>query len=414
MGEPVPDRTAAETIDAMKTAARTGTIVQGIKGPTPLINVPHFDIIWGFTPDYMHCVLLGVTRQLTELWLSSVGKPYYIGRPALLTVVDARLSNIKPPLCFRLQRTLPLRKYWKAVEWQQWLLWFSVPCLNGILPADYLKHFILLVKGVSLLLMDSVSSIDISESATLLAKFVVGVQFLYGEKEMTFNVHQLLHLPKSVTLQGPLWSHSCFAFESNIGHVKELVTSAKGVPIQIVERLLMTSAFASLKASALPQTKQFLSKGNAERCQAAVFMIGKAKRVMQPLSNLIESHVGNIIMGPIVEHNKVSVCRYVFHSKSYTRPNKTDCTAAMLPSGVFVTFTHILGFKDITGKDRAFAVGEKFHKRENEVPHIYKARSVESNYVFEIEAGIIPCVCMEIEQCVYFAPLTFKALFRYR
>ncbi|XP_037504319.2 uncharacterized protein LOC119379180 [Rhipicephalus sanguineus] len=258
MGEPVPDRTAEETTDDMETAANTGTVVQGIKGPTPLINMPHFDIIWGFIPDYMHCVLLGVMRQLTELWLSGVGKPYYIGRPALFTVVDTRLCSIKPPLCFRLQRSLSLRKYWKAVEWQQWLLWFSVPCLHGILPTDYFKHFTLLVKGVSLLLMDSVSSMDVSESASLLAKFVVGVQFLYGEKEMTFNVHQLLHLPKSVTLQGPLWSHSCFVFESNIGHVKELVTSAKGVPIQIVERLLMASAFASLKALTSPQTKEFL------------------------------------------------------------------------------------------------------------------------------------------------------------
>ncbi|XP_075534237.1 uncharacterized protein LOC142568042 [Dermacentor variabilis] len=107
--EPVPDRTMEETIDAMKTAARTGTIVQGITGPTPLMNMPHFDIVWGFTPDYMHCVLLGVARQLTELWLSSVGQPYYIGRPALLNAVDKRLCNIKPPLCFRLQRTLSLR-----------------------------------------------------------------------------------------------------------------------------------------------------------------------------------------------------------------------------------------------------------------------------------------------------------------
>ncbi|XP_037572456.2 uncharacterized protein LOC119454715 [Dermacentor silvarum] len=412
--EPVPDRTMEETINAMKTAARTGTIVQGIKGPTPLINMPHFDIIWGFTPDYMHCVLLGVARQFTKLWLSSVGQPYYIGRAALLSAVDKRLCNIKPPLCFRLQRTLSLQKYWKATEWQQWLLWFSLPCLDGILTTEYLKHFTLLIKGVSLLLMDNVSSTDVSENASLLVKFVVGVQFLYEEKEMTFNVHQLLHLPKSVVLQGPLWSHSCFVFESNIGHVKELVTSAKGVPIQIVERLLMASSFASLKASALPQTREFLTKDNGAKCGAVVSMIGKPRKTLQPVLNLVMNHIGCVTIGPIVEHDKVAVSRYVFHSKQYKRPNKTDCTAAMLPSGACATISHILGFKDIAGKERVFAVCEKFDTCQTEAPHIHKAQGLQSSHVFEVKSGIVPCLYMEIEQAIFFAPLAFKALFKNR
>ena len=36
---------------------------------------------------------------------------------------------------------------------------------------------------------------------------------LYGPKFITFNVHQLLHLPQSVRQWGPLWAHSVFPFE---------------------------------------------------------------------------------------------------------------------------------------------------------------------------------------------------------
>lgn len=113
----------------------------------------------------------------------------------------------------------------------------------------------------------------------------------------------------------------------------------------------MASAFASLKALTSPQTKEFLSKGNDAMCQAVVFMIGKPQKVMQPLENVLENHVGDIIMSPVVEHNKVSVSRYVFNSKHYKRPNKTDCTTALLPSGACVIIAHILGFKDIFGRD---------------------------------------------------------------
>ncbi|KAH6920825.1 hypothetical protein HPB50_028184 [Hyalomma asiaticum] len=57
------DRDAAMMVSDMKTAADLQRTVRGVKGPSPLINVPGFDIVWSFRPDYMHTVLLGVVRQ---------------------------------------------------------------------------------------------------------------------------------------------------------------------------------------------------------------------------------------------------------------------------------------------------------------------------------------------------------------
>ncbi|XP_037522067.2 uncharacterized protein LOC119399326 [Rhipicephalus sanguineus] len=248
-----PDRSKDSVMMDMKEVHNTGVYKRGVKGPSPLINLPAFDIVWSFSPDYMHCVLLGVTRQVMELWLSNVGAPYYIGSPQLLQEIDERLCCIKPPQCIpRLPRSVQLRKYWKAVEWQQWLLYFGLVCLDGILPVRYLNHFSLLVKGTFLLLQDSVPSSDIAMSTDCLVQFVVGIQFLYGEKNMTSNVHQLLHLPKSVVLQGPLWAHSCFCFEASMGRLKGLISSAKGVPHQIMTRVMMAHTLNASKAVSSP------------------------------------------------------------------------------------------------------------------------------------------------------------------
>lgn len=91
--------------------------VFGVKGPSWLCTVPGFDMIAGMSTDYMHCVLLGVCRQLLRLWLQSCHhkEPWYIGTKVVS--IDERLCNIKPPN--EIQRT-PRKlgetmKFWKGI-----------------------------------------------------------------------------------------------------------------------------------------------------------------------------------------------------------------------------------------------------------------------------------------------------------
>ncbi|XP_037515517.1 uncharacterized protein LOC119391944 [Rhipicephalus sanguineus] len=276
--EAPPDRTKEGMTQDMDKANRTGVNVRGVKGPSPLINSVGFHIVWGSTPDYMHGVLRGVTRQFMELWLCGVGAPYYIGSPNFIRRIDERLCAINPPQCItRLPRSVQLRKFWKASEWQQWLLYFSLVCVDGMLPGKYQKHFSLLLKAVYLLLEDTVSAKDISDSTDCLVQFVVQVQFLYSKKEMTSNVHLLLHLAKSATMQGSLWAHSCFVFEAGLGKIKKLITSAKGVPHQVMSRVLMASKVCALKAAASQQVK------------------------------IIEAQIPQQIIGPVEEYDRVRI-----------------------------------------------------------------------------------------------------------
>ncbi|CAJ1076493.1 uncharacterized protein LOC117467508 isoform X2 [Xyrichtys novacula] len=77
----VPKRDHASTISDAREALHTKKSVRGVKGPTCLIKIPHFDIISGMPPDHMHNIHLGVVHQMASMWLVSDNheKPYYIG-----------------------------------------------------------------------------------------------------------------------------------------------------------------------------------------------------------------------------------------------------------------------------------------------------------------------------------------------
>lgn len=76
-----PERTTDDVLRDMALALEYSMPINGYKGPSPTVQLPHFDLVWGFTVDYMHAVLLGATRQITEELLSSSSsnKRYYIG-----------------------------------------------------------------------------------------------------------------------------------------------------------------------------------------------------------------------------------------------------------------------------------------------------------------------------------------------
>lgn len=169
------------------------------KGPSELSLLPGFDIIHGCVPDYMHCVLLGVAGAYTNLWFCSEnnGKPWYIGRS--VSEVDDRLCSIQPPSgVSRIPRSVTERHFWKAHEWHMWLFFYSVPVLKGTLPEKYLVNWAKLIKGVGLLLLESITSEEITESENLLIAFAQEAEALYDICHMTFNIHLCLHLAQSV------------------------------------------------------------------------------------------------------------------------------------------------------------------------------------------------------------------------
>ena len=67
-----------------------------------------------------------------------------------------------------------------------------------------------------------------------LVQFVHDVKHLYGEEQISFNVHALTHLTQSVLDWGPLWSRSAFIFEDFNQEIKSYVKISKEVEVKFV------------------------------------------------------------------------------------------------------------------------------------------------------------------------------------
>ena len=100
------------------------------------------------------------------------------------------------------------RKFWKASEFQNWLLYYSLLLLINVLPPLYLHHFSLLVCAMHILLQSQLSEIQIQAAEEMLVTFYELLPKLYGDKNCTLNAHLLIHLTKYVRLWGHLSSSS--------------------------------------------------------------------------------------------------------------------------------------------------------------------------------------------------------------
>jgi hypothetical protein len=210
---------------------------RGLKGKSPMFLLPFFDVCAGFNIDYMHAVLVGTCKHVASLWFDSCNHEadYYI--KASLPAIDERLLALTPPTSIsRRPRSLGQRKDWHANEWRSWLLFYSLPCLKGILPLPYYKHHCILVSAIYIFLKDSISRDELESATWELGEYVCQFQDLYSVEDMFFNLHLLLHIGKSVSLWGPLWCYSMFSFESSNNSLIKLVKGTTGVASQIVTK----------------------------------------------------------------------------------------------------------------------------------------------------------------------------------
>ena len=234
-----PKRTSTDTEKHSLTATTNGEPEFGVKGPNWFSVVPKYDIVSGDTVDYMHCVLLGVTKMLIKLWFDSEHSKelWYCGHK--VAEADSKLLQIKPPNNItRTPRSIQQhRSYWKASEYRSWLLYYLIPVMLYILPDVHLAHHMLLVEAIHLLLQSTITPAMIQKAQILLQHYCFKIEHYYSEHYNTANVHLLLHLPQVATKLGPLYSYSCFAFESLNGHLLTAIKGTQHVDKQIVESL---------------------------------------------------------------------------------------------------------------------------------------------------------------------------------
>ena len=130
-------RTHASVISTAQEALETGAAVEGIMQLSPL--AAQLDLVLSIPIDYMNQCLEGVIKMLLNYWTNSGnhGKPHYIGRQ--VSEIDDELLKQQPPNeFFHPLRSLQTQlKHWKASEFRNWMLYYSLPLLLGKLPSLY-------------------------------------------------------------------------------------------------------------------------------------------------------------------------------------------------------------------------------------------------------------------------------------
>ncbi|XP_044595363.1 uncharacterized protein LOC123272557 [Cotesia glomerata] len=386
-----------------------GKSVIGVWGPSPLMNLKHFNLVDGMSPDYMHSILLGVIKQHTDILVTSFGAEYYVGSPNQLEAINTKLGSFKHPSCItRSPRQLSEREMWKATEWRSWLLFYSLICLKGILPQKYLEHLALLVEAVRILLCSKIHHVDLQTAETLIVKYVVLYQEYFGKAKMTYNVHLLLHMALSVLNLGPLKYHNTFIFENENHFLLKLRKSPKNVGIQISRRYLFQKALLPLK-NKIKTSEDFIkfceknlsgrlkNSFNVDGC----ILIGKGKKYVL---NTREREILNIT-AECKSFNRFIHDNIRYTSKTYRLCEKIDDSVVLLKNGTVGIIQNVCYFEtsDIEKKIYIFyeevVLKDKYYYSSANVTthHIKECSITEKLNCCEIEMILKPCMLTTIE-----------------
>lgn len=335
--------------------------------------------------DYMHCVLLGMQKKLTESFCNSKYSKcdFYIPKK-YQELLNKRILAIKPNReVVRKPRSLQKRSKFKASEYRSMLLYYFPVCLPGCIPDKYVQHIRLLASAVYVLLKSSIRHSEINESERKLLEFVLRHQQLFGKEFMVINAHLLKHLADAVRELGPLWCQSNFAFERNNGHLVKRVVGTTDVLLQVSSKYCLSKAIINESEKPKSSEKLLLGKSISIVEQSLVVFNIKSQKVLD-LSNV-----------DLIVHKRIILNNVIYTSKLYTRPKKTIDYFIGLKNNIFGMAKF---YFESNGK--TFVVMEEFKIGET-IDHIFKVEPTRRNIMALTEEIKIKYLYMKVESTEY-------------
>ncbi|KAK3928231.1 Phenylalanine--tRNA ligase alpha subunit, partial [Frankliniella fusca] len=178
---------------------------RGVKGPSVIMGLLYFNLIWGFAIDYMHADLLGIVKTHMKLIFEASRRKYWLDvteRTAIDDIyksIDERLLRIKPPTGItRVPRSISMWKCWKASEWR----------------TNILCTFLYFLERLSFLLQSSVLHCEVDEAHNLVMEYCRLFHMYFDVQDTINNLHLLTHLKQNTHWQrkATASSHDAMAF----------------------------------------------------------------------------------------------------------------------------------------------------------------------------------------------------------
>ena len=119
---------------------------------------------------------------------------------------------------------------WKATEYRLFLLYTGPVILKEILSDELYGHFLYFHGAITILASPNIFRLSdekkkkwIDFAKHCLQYYVQKFGTLYGEHNVVYNVHSLIHLADDCRVHGDIESFSAFMFESYLGLLKSLL-----------------------------------------------------------------------------------------------------------------------------------------------------------------------------------------------
>lgn len=286
-----------------------------------------------------------MTARFLGLWVNSCNhdKPFYI-KPRIREQLNIELSKIKPPKEVpRAIRPLSSLNNFKASEFDTYLLYVIPVIMRYYLPQQYYDHFLLLSFSSWKLLAHNISQKDLYLCRRALIMFVKRVEILYGEDQLTHNLHLLTHLTEVVENIGSLVDVNGYIFEHFNGVVRNMAVGNNNVAKEIVKRFEL-SFDAELKLIEEEDKK----KKQKERRNLS----GKTSFESKFQIQFQQQFSGPV---PKYQYSKLSMNNISYTSASYSSDKKSSNCFVTLDQGECF---QILSF--IENDTEIFAFGNRF------------------------------------------------------
>lgn len=229
-----------QIIDAMRTNSPALQKEYGISSLSWFLNIKTLDFPRSFGIDIMH--LFGnIAKMFWKIWTGAMIPPGE-GTFAYTTLSKRQQENIGTELK-QASQTVPaavsrttrlIEKHsgsFKATEWFDWILIYSLPLLSGKLSEDALLSWESFVRGVEIALKVDMTDTDVHRMESHFQDFVNSSEEIYYQgiphrlPMCTTQMHMLLHVGQCILDIGPPFVSWQFGIERYVGMLTPLVSS---------------------------------------------------------------------------------------------------------------------------------------------------------------------------------------------
>lgn len=246
------------------------------KGTSTLQSLP-INMVDQFPVDYLHAVCLGVGKRLVKMLVKNETS-YNMQAQDLIYLSDMliELRFCIPDEFARVPRSIFEVKFWKATESRQFILYTGIMLLKQFIPTKAYTHFLCFSVAIRIL-CDPDLCYDFNNYAENLLKYFVANYSQYCNLYITYNVHNLIHLPADVRKFGTLDQFSAFPFENEMQNMKNKISPNDTNLEQLFNRTTEQYRFMPSKCTENFKSVEAITKGSNKKSELHSVVVNNLK-----------------------------------------------------------------------------------------------------------------------------------------